>query len=91
VKHLLFPYYNPIVDLHDCCPPSAVRYGRVPKRSKSGEGEKGQVDSNGDPIGGALSPASEALEAEQEQRHLAIYDVILQVQQVGVADSKWRA
>ena len=58
----------------------AVRYGRVPKRSKGGDGIKKENGDGSEEVG--LSPEQQMEERAREEKNIAIYDIVLKVTQV---------
>lgn len=58
----------------------AVRYGRVPKRSKGGDGIKKENGEGSEDVG--LSPEQQMEERAREEKNIAIYDIVLKVTQV---------
>ena len=67
-----------------CFLPLAVRYGRVPKRSREREGvenTRGVCDSGGIVVGMTDTSQVVSRGGEMENKHLAIYDIILTISQ----------
>ena len=61
-----------------------MRYGRVPKRSKGGDGIKKESIDGQEEV--TLSPEQELAEKAREERNIVVYDTVLKVTQVRFAD-----